>query len=82
MDEATCQLFGESHGIFTVLVMAIAADRNVRASILEILPKVAKTVRDDPRNWETEADKIRTEGFLSIIEETLSRLRHAEETAP
>ncbi|MCY4129018.1 MAG: hypothetical protein OXG15_07225 [Gammaproteobacteria bacterium] len=82
MDEDVCRLFGEMHGLHTVLVMAIAADRNVRAAIIEVLPKIEETVRTDPRNWETEMDKVRSEGFLRIIEDTLAKLRGAQETAP
>ena len=82
MEEDICRLFGEMHGLHTVLVMAITADRNVRAAMIEVLPRVVETVKADPRNWETEMDKVRSEGFLRIIEDTLAKLRGAEQGAP
>ena len=69
-------------GLKTALAMSMAADRNVRAVMLANLPKAIELNKSDPRNWETEVDKIATPGFLKMLENILEMLEEAQETAP
>ncbi|MCY3727957.1 MAG: hypothetical protein OXF97_03020 [Nitrospira sp.] len=86
MDADIIRLVGQMHGqinaLRTVLAMSIAADRNVRAILLANLPKVKEIAETDPRNWETELDKLASEGYLRIIDVILEMLEEAQETAP
>lgn len=73
---------GQLQGLKTALAMTIASNRTMRDVMLANLSETLESYKSDPRNWETDMDKLVSPGFVNMLENIVAMLEEAQEAAP